>query len=245
MSLALTHARYQFVETLRVPVAVIATVFFPSASMLFFVVPNVGDNPEGATLSTGSMIVFATMVTCLFQYGAGVAEDRALPWEPYVRTLPVGAGPRFVGRILVGSAFVIVAVVPVVVIAMLFTEATATPAQLAAGFGALLVTVVPFTLLGLAIGYSMPAKAAIAVATISFMPLAFGGGLMGDPRSLPGFIETIAPYVPTRGAAELTWAAISDFSVDPLTIVMLGVWTAAAGGLAVWSYRRDEGRRFH
>lgn len=244
MSLVLTHARYQFVDTIRVPVAVIATVFFPSASMLFFVVPNVGSDPEAATLATGSMVVFATMVTCLFQYGAGVAEDRALPWEPFVRTLPTGAFPRFAGRVLVGSAFVVVAVLPVIAIAVLFTEATASAGQLAAGLAALLAAVVPFTLLGLAIGYSLPAKAAIAVATISFMPLAFGGGLMGDPRSLPGFIDTIAPYLPTRGAAELTWAAISGFDVDPVAVAMLGVWAVATAALAVWAYRRDEGRRF-
>lgn len=244
MSLVRTHARYQFIEMIRVPAAVIATVFFPSASMLFFVVPNVGDDARGATLATGSMVVFATMVTCLFQYGAGVAEDRALPWEPYVRTLPTGAGPRFAGRVLVGSAFVVVAVVPVIVIAAVFTDAAVSPAQLAAGLGALLVTVVPFTLLGLAIGYSLPAKAAVAVATISFMPLAFGGGLMGDPRSLPGFIETIAPYLPTRGAAELTWAAVADFDVDPVAVAMLGIWALASGLVAVRAYRRDEGRRF-
>lgn len=244
MSLVLTHARYQFAETLRIPVAVIATVFFPAASMLFFVVPNTADDPAVATLSTASMVVFATMVTCLFQYGAGVAEDRALPWESFVRTLPAGAGPRFAARVLVGTAFVLVAVVPVVVIAVLFTEATLTPAQFLAALGALVVAVVPFTLLGLAIGYSLPAKAATAVATISFLPLAFGGGLMGDPEQLPGFIETIAPFLPTRGAAELIWAAISDFTVDPVSMAMLAVWTVAAGGAAVVAYRRDEGRRF-
>lgn len=244
MSLVLTHARYQFLETLRIPVAVIATVFFPAASMLFFVVPNVADDPRAATLATASMVVFATMVTCLFQYGAGVAEDRALPWEPFVRTLPSGAGPRFAARVLVGTAFVLVAVIPVVIIAVLLTEATLTAGQFAAALGALVVAVVPFTLLGLAIGYSLPAKAATAVATIAFLPLAFGGGLMGDPETLPGFIETIAPFLPTRGAAELVWAAVSDIPVDPLSMVMLGVWTVAAGAAAVYAYRRDEGRRF-
>ncbi|WP_116949795.1 ABC transporter permease [Jiangella endophytica] len=244
MSLTLTHARYQFVETLRIPVAVIATVFFPAASMLFFVVPNAADDPRAATVATASMVVFATMVTCLFQYGSGVAEDRALPWESFVRTLPTGAGPRFAARVLVGTAFVLVAVVPVVLIAVLFTEATLTPARFLAALGGLVVAVVPFTLLGLAIGYSLPAKAATAVATISFLPLAFGGGLMGDPEDLPGFIDTIAPFLPTRGAAELIWAAVSDFTVDPLSMVMLAVWTVAAGGAAVFAYRRDEGRRF-
>jgi ABC-2 type transport system permease protein len=244
MSLVLTYTRYQFLETVRIPVAVIATVFFPAASMLFFVVPSIGGDPRAATLATASMVVFASMVTCLFQYGAGVAEDRALPWESFVRTLPAGPGPRFAARVLVGTVFVLVAVVPVVVIAVLFTEATLSPARFAAALGALVVVVVPFTLLGLAIGYSLPAKAATAVATISFLPLAFGGGLMGDPEDLPGFIDTIAPFLPTRGAGELSWAAVSDIPVDPVSMIMLGVWTVGAGAAAVVAYRRDEGRRF-
>lgn len=244
MALALVHAKYQFLESVRVPIAVISTVFFPTASMIFFVVPFTGDNADAATLATGSMVTFATMVTCLFQYGAGVAEDRAQPWDPYTRTLPAGPAPRFAGRLLNSLAFMAIAVIPVVVVAALWTDATATAGQLAAGLGAILVAAVPFTLLGLAIGYSLPTKAAIAVTNVVFFPLAFGGGLLGNPREMPGFVDAIAPFLPTRGAAELVWAAVGDFTPDPLALIMLGVWIVGCAILARWAYRRDEGRRF-
>lgn len=87
------RTRYQFLETKRIPVAVIGAMFFPAASMAFFVVPFTGDNPVAATYATASMVVFATSTTCLFQYGIGVSEDRTQPWDPYVRTLPAGALP--------------------------------------------------------------------------------------------------------------------------------------------------------
>ena len=93
MTLVLTHAKYQLLETARVPIAVIGMTFFPVAAMLFFVVPNIGDDPVAATLATASMVTFAMSTTCLFTYGIGVAEDRARPWEPFTRTLPAGAGP--------------------------------------------------------------------------------------------------------------------------------------------------------
>ena len=86
-SLALTHARFQLLETLRIPMAVVGSAFFPAASMIFFVVPFVGKDPVYATYATASMITFAVMTTNLFQYGIGVAEDRAQPWDPYTRTL--------------------------------------------------------------------------------------------------------------------------------------------------------------
>jgi len=244
VSLLLVHAKYQFLETIRIPVAVIGTTFFPTASMLFFVVPFVGADPAAATYATGSMMTFAVMVTCLFQYGAGIADDRAQPWDAYVRTLSAGTLPRFAGRIATGFAFIVVAVVPVMLVAIFLTDATATWGQVLLGVLALFVAAVPFTLMGLAIGYALPVKAALAVANIVFFPLAFGGGLLTGPDVLPGFVKVIAPFLPTRGAVEIVWAAVGAYQPRTLSLLMLGVWTLVCGGLAVWAYRRDEGRRF-
>jgi ABC-2 type transport system permease protein len=245
MTLTLVHARYQLIETIRIPIAVIGTAFFPAASMLFFVVPFAGDDPVASTFATASMVTFAVMVSNLFNYGIGVSEDRNHPWDPYTRTLPVGPGPRFAGRILAGLAMMVVSLIPVVVIAALFTAATISPTGFLLALGAVVVVALPFTLMGLAIGYTLPSKAALAVAQIIFFPLAFGGGLLSEPGNAPGFVETIAPYLPTRGAVELMWAAVGDHPVDRTAMVMLGVWIVAMGALAVWAFRRDEGRRFN
>ena len=78
------HARYQFTETIRIPIAVIGTTLFPSLSLLFFVVPQpFAQDPGAATTATAQLAVFAVMSVCLFTYGVGVAEDRALPWDGY------------------------------------------------------------------------------------------------------------------------------------------------------------------
>ncbi len=245
VTLALVNARYLLLETVRIPVALIGTMFFPAASMLFFVVPFAGDNPIGATFATASMVTFAVMTTNLFQYGVGVAEDRAQPWDPYTRTLPAGPGPRFAGRILAGLLLMFASFLPVVAIAAIATAATASPAELALAAGAVIVIAVPFTLMGLAIGYALPSKAALAVAQLLFFPLAFCGGLLSAPGEAPGWVEAIAPYLPTRGAVELMWAAVGDFTPDRTALFMLVAWTVAMALLAVWAYRRDEGRRFH
>jgi ABC-2 type transport system permease protein len=243
-SLALTHARFQLLETVRIPIALIGSAFFPAASMLFFVVPFVGGDPVYATYATASMVTFAVMSTNLFQYGIGVAEDRAQPWDPYTRTLPVGSGPRFLGRILAGGVLMAISLVPVVLIAALLTKATITPLAFLAAFGATFLIAIPFILMGLGVGYSLPSKAAIVVAQLLFFPLAFGGGLMTAPGAAPGFVENIAPYLPTGGAARLMWAAVGDFPFDLSSTLALVGWTVVLAGVAVWAYRRDEGRRF-
>ncbi|KAB2339983.1 ABC transporter permease [Actinomadura rudentiformis] len=244
MHLVATHAKYQFLETARIPIAVIGNVFFPVAVMVFFVVPFTRDDPAEATQAAASVVTFALMMSFLFQYGVGVAEDRAQPWDAYTRTLPAGPWPRFAGRILCGFAFMAMSLLSVVIVAAVATPATLSPGELAATLGALVVAAVPFVLLGLAIGYSLPGKAALALTQIVFFPLAFGGGLLGPPGEAPEFVETVAPYLPTRGAVELVWAAVGDYRINPTAMVMLGVWIAATGALAVWAYRRDEGRRF-
>jgi ABC-2 type transport system permease protein len=244
MSLVLTNARFHLLETVRIPIALIGATFFPSASMLFFVVPFVGDDPIGSTFATASMVTFAVMTNALFGYGIGVAEDRAQPWDPYTRTLPAGPGPRFGGRILAGLAMTFISLLPVVVIATFLTEATITAPRFLLTFGTVFVIALPFTLMGLAIGYGLPMKAALAVAQVLFFPLAYGGGLMSGPGEAPGWVEIISPYLPTRGAVELMWASVGDYHPDPTALVMLAVWTVAMASLAVWAYRRDEGRRY-
>lgn len=243
-SLALTHAKFQIIEVMRIPIAVVGSAFWPAASMLAFVVPFAGDDPTIATYATASMITFAVMSTNLFQYGVGVAEDRAQPWDPYVRTLPAGAFPRFAGRVLAGLCMMAVSLLPVVVIATLLTAATVTPAAFLTAVGVTMLIAVPFILMGLAIGYSMPQKAALVVAQVLFFPLAFAGGLMTPPGGAPGFIEDIAPYLPTGGAVRLMWAAVGDYPVNPGSVASLAAWTITLAGVAVWAYRRDEGRRF-
>src|SRR4029453_1147713 len=126
--------------------------------MLFFVVPFVGHDPVAATYATASMVTFAVMTTNLFQYGIGVSEDRAHPWDPFTRTLPAGPGPRFIGRILAGLVLMTISLIPVVVIAAVLTAATVTPLAFAAAFGATVVIAVPFILMGLGIGYALPSK---------------------------------------------------------------------------------------
>ncbi|GAB2460710.1 ABC transporter permease [Streptosporangium sandarakinum] len=244
MSLLLTHTKYRFLETIRVPIAVVGNTFFPSASMLFFVVPFAGDDPLVATLATGSMMTFSVMSTALFTHGLGVADDRAQPWDPYTRTLPAGPWPRFGSNILNGLIMTLLGILPVLVIAATLTEATVTPAQLLLGLGALLVASIPFTLIGLFVGYLLPAKAAIAVVQLVLLPMAVGGGLLMSPTDPPAFIAAVAPFLPTRGGAELVWAAVGGPAPRALPLAMLAVWTVVAGALAVWAYRRDEGRRF-
>ena len=244
MSLALTYTKHQLIETLRTPVSFLTITLTPLAVMIFFMVPNLGDDPAAMTGGTATMVVFATLLACVGQFSSTVAAMRETPWGAYLRTLPGGLAPQIVSNLITGAIVVLAAVVPIVLVAALFTSATAPLTRVLAAVAALLAAVVNFTMLGLAIGYTMSLRATVLTNSLLILALAVGGGMFFDPADTPMLVETIAPLLPTRGATDLVLAALTDYSPNPTALIMLAVWTVALGALTAWGYHRDEGRRF-
>ncbi|MBW0104369.1 ABC transporter permease [Pseudonocardia sp. KRD291] len=245
MTLLAAHYRFQVLEQARIPIALVSSAAFPALSLLFFVVPfDFASSPDAATTAVVQLIVFAVMISFLFTFGVGVADDREKSWDPYLRTLPAPAWPRIAGRVLTGATFALLSIIPVVIVGALFTEATASPVQLLLGMLALVVAGLPFLFGGLAIGYSLPVKVALPVTNLIFFPISFAGGLLIPPTLFPSWLQTFSALLPSRGARDLVVLAVVGTPPDVVAIVVLAGWIAVTGALTVWAYRRDEGRRF-
>lgn len=244
--LTLLHARYQFIETVRVPIAVLGIMLFPALAMVFFVVPQqeVANDPILATASATQLGAFAIASACMFTFGAGVSEDRSKPFHPYLRTLPVGAGPPLAGRVLNGVGWAFLSLLPLVLLAGFLTAATLPWHRALLLVVAVPAVAMPFTLLGIAIGYAMSPKAAIAVVQATLFPLAFAGGMFLPPMMFPAWLDAISTATPTRGARELFIAATTGEPLEPVFLAVLVGWTVVFAVLTVTAYRRDEGRRF-
>ncbi|PSL36464.1 ABC-2 type transport system permease protein [Labedella gwakjiensis] len=244
--LSLVHARFNLLETIRVPIAVIGSLVFPALALLFFVVPQraVADDPLFATQAIISLAVFAVMSNGLFGFGISIAENREKPWDPYLRTLPAPGIVRVAGLVLATGTLGLVAIVPLVVIGALLTAAEASIGHIVLGFVMLAVSGLPSMFLGMAIGLSFPSKAAIAVVQVAMFALAFGGGLFLPPVMFPGWLDTVTRFLPTRQARELVIWAVQGGALEwwaPVgAIVSAGVLLA----LVLLLLRRDQGRRF-
>lgn len=246
MSTLALHTRYQLLEQARIPMAMVGNIVFPALSFLFFIVPQSGirDNPAFATAAAGQLALVSVLSVCLFSFGLGTAEERATPWDPYLRTLSAGVVPRLGAKVITGLLFAAVGVGVVALIAALLTSATATPRQALGGLVGLLAAGTPFLLMGISLGYMLPVKAALPVVQMIFLPMAFAGGLFLPPDMFPGWLDGLSLALPSRAGRDLVVAQLTSSAVPASAVIGLVVWTLLMGGLAVWAYRRDEGRRF-
>lgn len=244
MQAIVVNIKFELVQALRVPMVYVAMLFLPSVGMLLYVLPAVQD-PSTVVMSTASMCLFTVLILCSAQYGNGIADARMRPWGGFVRTLPGGPVPKMTAMIVLSLLLAVMGSLPMIAIAAFGTEATLPLGRLLLGLLALGLAVVPFALLTLTIGYSVNPYTVHVLATVMPMVLAYLGGYFADPDADSGFIATIAPFTPARGPAELVWAAVGHHRVNPVSMVMLLVWTAVFAVLAARAYRADEGRRFH
>lgn len=246
LNLTLVHTRYNLLETVRVPIAVIGTVVFPTLAFCLFVLPQqmvVSDNAY-ATQAIASMTVFAFMSAGLFSIGLDLADQRSKPWAPYLRTLPGAPGARIAGLVLATLVMAIVAMVPLIVIGALFTQARPGLLSVLLAIVLVIATAVPSMLIGVIIGTTAGPKAAIAITQVAMFLLAFGGGLFLPPIMFPDWLDAASRVLPVRQAREIVVGAAAGSDVPLWAVLGIAAWTLVLAAVAVWLYRRDQGRRF-
>jgi ABC-2 type transport system permease protein len=238
--LVIAHARAQLVELLRLPSFIIPTLAFPSLFFLFWIAPASRSRPN---VYLASYMGFAVLGIAFFQFGVGIASDRASPWELYLRTLPVRPTARFAARVLVAGIFAVAASAVVAATAVLTTNAGLSAGRWLALAAALLIGSAPFALLGIAIGYWATPRGALPAANILYLALSYAGGLWTGPGALPDVVRRFSDWLPTRQYADVLWSAAFG-GVAAVHWLWLGVYAVTFGLVAAWGYRRDEGQRF-
>lgn len=241
MRLALAHARAMTVELVRHPAYVVPTLAFPALFFLFFAVPG---NSSGADVRMATFAGFAAIGVAFFQFGVGIAVDRASPWEAYLRTLPVTAGVRIGARLLSAAAFSAAAATVVVAVAVTVTPVSLSFVRWLELAIALAVGIVPFALLGIAIGYWAPPRGALPTANLLYLALSYAGGLWSRPQELPRLAARTSGFLPTGRLADVLAApALGHAPPWPSWLALAG-FAAGFGVLAAWGYRRDETSRY-
>ena len=242
MRIALAHFKDQTLQHLRSPGYLLPTLAMPGLFYFLFEGP---DTEVGlVTFLMASYAMWAILGVAFFQFGVGIAEERATPWERFLRTLPLSAGQRLTGRVLSAALFAAASAAIVIVEAHLINPVSVPADRWLPWILALLTGGVVVAVGGIAMGYWVSPRAATPLATLAWLLLAYLGGLWATPGELPSWAAEVSPYLPTRLWGELTWAGVQGQATSLGAWLGLAAYAVGFAVLAWWGYRRDEGASY-
>lgn len=217
----------------------VPTLLFPAMLYSFF-----GAGYMGGGLAAGrpmaAFAVYAVLGVGFYQFGVTVAQDRADPFTIWQRLLPGSAVAPWIARVLVGMGFATLAMALVLILGKVLggvvLAETVAWARLA---GVTLMAALPATLMGTALGSVASARAAVPLANLIFLPLAYAGGLWMPPFMLPELVGAISVWTPTRAMGELAWAALDGQAPSLRYLLVLAGWTMLAAAIT-WAGQRHH-----
>lgn len=214
----------------------IPTVLFPAMLYAFFGAQSGGG--QWAANAMASFTIYAALGVGFFQFGVSVAQDRESPFASWQKSLPGGPLSQWVARVLASLIFTSIAVALVILLARLMVD-VALPASAWIRLGLVcLMSVVTATVMGIALGNLSSARAAVPVANLIYLPLAYLGGLWVPPIAMPSVVNAISEWTPTRAMGELSWAAVSGAPWPSDYLTLLIGWTLLAVGVVTLAGRR-------
>lgn len=244
------EARYELLKLARLPVFAVMSIGFPVAFYLMFAVALAGSRATGgrnlALPMLGTYAAFGVIGAALFSFGVGVAVERAQGWFLVKRATPMRPLTFVLGRAAASVAFCGAVVLVLELCAALLGGVRLAVSQWALLTGSMMLGSIPFCALGLAVGFAVGPNAAPGVVNVIHLPGAFAGGLWMPLEILPKAFQTMAPLLPQYHLGRLALASIGQApSIEVWWhAAALAAWTVVATGLAVASFRRDDGRLY-
>jgi len=181
----------------------------------------------------------------VYGFGIGVANERGMKVDLLMRATPLPPAVAVLAKVLVALAFALVSIVVLIVFGVVVGGIRQDLTVWLQVIARLLAGSMPFVGLGFAIGYTAGPHAAPALANLIYLPLSFASGLFLPVSQLPGFVQKIAPYLPSYHYGQLAWSAVGA-RAEPLAVSLawLAGYTVVFLAIAMRAYRREETRKF-
>ena len=251
LALYAKEAKYELLKNMRIPVYAISTVTFPVMFYVLFGIVLGSGNPanrnENATYMLATMGCFGVIAVALFGFGVSLAMERGQGWLQVKRASPMPVSAYFLGKLC--SAVVFSTVIMLLLLAIGFTfGGVRLPIAMAAKLvGILVAGSIPFSAMGMAIGYFAKPNSAPGLVNLIYLPMSFCSGLWIPLFMLPHGLRVLAKVLPPYHLSQLALNAVG--MVDNPTpawghVEALIAFTLVFLGLAAWGYRRDEGKTY-
>ena len=224
----------------REPTALFFSVLFPVMffalfASLFGDVPGADGIPTAVTM-LATFGTFGVVSVMLLNPGIAVADDRTRGWLRVKKVSAVPVSSTIAGKVIAALPYALVLLVALTAVSMLIVGP-----QIAFGtwlrlIGVLLLGGLPFALFGLAVGFVASSTATTAILNATLFPMVVASGLWFPFDLLPGFVRSIATFLPTYHLAQLALAQLTG--APALGHLLALLLTSAVGALlAGWAYR--------
>ena len=249
LRMLLMQTRSELLMRWRVPAFSVTNLALPIVFFTFFGLP-VAHVRRADGVSIGAYLLasfgaYAVGNVMIYGFGIGVANERAMKIDRLMRASPLPPLVFMLAKVVTALVFALLALLLLVGYGAVVGGIHQPPAVWAMVIARLLAGSLPFIALGFAIGYLSGPHAAPAVANLIYLPLAFASGFFVPVGQLPGFVQAIAPFLPTYHYAQLAWSALGAGSETLGTsLFWLAGYTALFLTLAIRAYRREERAKF-
>jgi len=244
----------EFVKLFRVPAFSVTSIVLPS---MFYAFIGLGQASEplypGSSVTFGayflaSMALYGVANVMVLGFGISLANERGQKQDLLMKSTPLPAPVFFTAKAASALAIALISIIVLGLFAAVVAGVQLSASQwLTLGWRAMLCSI-PFIGLGFALGYLAGPNSAPAVTNLIYLPTAFASGLFFPLRLLPHFLQQIAPYLPLYRAGQLVWDSVgarTEGGSITTDWFYMGAYAVAFFLIALWAYRRDQGRKFN
>lgn len=195
-----------------------------------------------ALASVGTYSIVGVM---LYSFGVSVASERAQRVNVLMRATPLPAAIYLLAKALTA---LLSALVMLLILGSFAAIVGSVQLSLTAWinlFASLVLGVLPFILLGFALGQVISPAGAAPIVNLSFFALAFASGIFVPLSQLPTVLQNIAPYSPFYRLSQLAWnaAGVQTGSITE-AVWLLALYAVLFFAVALYAYRREEQHTF-
>ncbi|MHA6783937.1 ABC transporter permease [Pseudonocardia saturnea] len=226
---------------LREPTALVFSVLMPVGFYALFTsifgTQQPADGLPYAATSLATYGTFGVVSVMLLNPGIGVAEDRTRGWLRLKMVSATPIGVSLAARVVAALPYSLGVIVAMSAVSLLLAGPVLDVGTWVRLVVVLVVGSLPFALFGLAVGFSTSSHAAAAILNALLFPMVLASGLWVPLELMPGWVQAVAPFLPTYHLAELAEAQLTGApAFGHLLAVLL---TTALGALAAGAAYRN------
>jgi ABC-2 type transport system permease protein len=238
-----THLRYEVLRTLRNPLFAGLTVGLPL--VLFYAIASAERHKtfDGTSFPLYFMTAMATYgaMWATVAPGARIARDRATGWVRQVRITPLRTRTEFTAKVVGGYLLALPALV-LLLLAGASLGVRLGAAQWLEMLGLLLVGLVPFIVIGFALGYALGSDAVAAATAGVVLLFALLGGVFGVQLTTSGPMFDVIKGLPSYWLVQAGKTALGGGGWPAEAWIVVAVWTVVLVPVAALAYRRSASR---